>query len=155
MKREAARSPPRSPPLSLRWAANNGHVGAAAALVAAGADVDAAARRRVGLGARRASGPLGDEAEARLFALALPGRPADLDAPDDARPRWVDVDRAGADGETPLYRAAHQGYEDVVRLLLSRRADKGRANARGERPADVVCRGGNHQNAHAIAALLR
>ena len=67
----------------------------------------------------------------------------------------VCVNAKDSAGQTPLYRAAHQGYEDVVRLLLSRRADKGRANARGERPADVVCRGGNHQNAHAIAALLR
>ena len=110
----------------LWWAANNGQLAAAEALVAAGADVDRGSRRG-----------------------------ADVDTPEDTRPKWVDVDRAGGDGETPLYRASFHGYERVVALLLRARADKALASDAGLRPADVVCAGGNKQNANAIAALLR
>ena len=58
-------------------------------------------------------------------------------------------------GMTPLYGAAQFGHVDVVRALLNASADKTIANIDGEKPIDVVCRGGNEQHKDAIVALLR
>ena len=58
-------------------------------------------------------------------------------------------------GETPLWRAAHNGHLDVVRALLNAGADKTIADNNGSKPIDVVCIHGDEQHKDAIVALLR
>ena len=58
-------------------------------------------------------------------------------------------------GDTPLHWAAAWGRLEVVQLLLRHRADKELKDKWGEKPVDIVCKGGNEQHKAAITALLR
>lgn len=52
--------------------------------------------------------------------------------------KGADVNKANRNGETPLYRAAANGFSNVVSLLISKRADVNKANSNGETPLDIA-----------------
>ena len=58
-------------------------------------------------------------------------------------------------GQTPLHPAAYNGHLEVIQLLLRHGADKELKRKDGEKPVNIVCRGGNKEhNKAAITVLL-
>lgn len=99
---------------ALHYAAFFGHAGAAARLLAAGADADATARNPM---------------KVRPIHSAAAARAADVISL--LLDRGAQVDAAQQAGWTALHAAAHHGDAATARLLLARGADPRRANDEG------------------------
>ena len=63
----------------------------------------------------------------------------------------ADLERSTADGTTVLMAAAQAGRAAVVRMLLTRKADPSRANAKGQRALELATAGKHDET----AAMLR
>ncbi len=106
---------------------------AAAVLVRAGADLDAAATHPMGIAAVHAAAASPTGAGLPLVVAA-----------------GARLDAAQSGGFTPLHEAAHRGDADMAALLLAAGADPGRRTDDGRTPADVA-RADGHD---ALAARL-
>lgn len=136
------------PPLLV--ALLNGHAGMARDLLAAGADP--AARGPGDVTAADLAAALGDaELEARLRSpsaaadarLAAAVEANDPSAAAAALAAGAAVDARDPAGWTPLMHAAARGREEIVRLLLERRADPNAAASDGATPLSSAVLGGN------------
>jgi ankyrin repeat protein len=122
---------------AIGLAAHFGHAGVAQDLLAAGADANARSRNTMGVRPIHAAVAHRDAAEALTVVRVLADAGADVNLPQEA-------------GWTALHQAAHRGWTEVVRLLLSRGADRQARNAEGKTPLDMV-----PAEAAETAALLR
>ena len=122
---------------ALGLAAHFGHAGVAQDLLAEGADPNARSSNAMGVRPIHAAVAHRDAAEALAVLRVLLDAGADVNLPQEA-------------GWTALHQAAHRGWTDVVRLLLSRGADRQARSAEGKTPLDTV-----PAEAAETAALLR
>jgi uncharacterized protein len=104
--------------------------GAAALLLRAGADVDAAATHPMGIAAVHAAAASPTGAGLPLAVAA-----------------GADLDAVQSGGFTPLHEAAHRGDEPMAELLLAAGADPARRTDEGRTPAQVA-----HDDGHADLA---
>jgi ankyrin repeat protein len=109
----------------LGLAAHFGHAAVAQDLLGAGADANARSRNPMGVRPLHAALAHRDPAEALAVTRVLLDAGADVNQPQEA-------------GWTALHQAAHRGWTEIVRLLLSRGADPAAPTAEGKSPLDMV-----------------
>jgi len=109
----------------LGLAAHFGHEGVVEDLLASGADANARSRNALGVQPLHAVLAQRDP----KAALAITRRLLDAGA---------DVNSSQQDGFTPLHEAAANAFDEVVRLLLERGADRKARTAGGKSPLDLV-----------------
>jgi uncharacterized protein len=111
------------------------HPAAAAVLLRAGADVDAAAGHPMGVAAIHAAAASPSGAGVALAVAA-----------------GADLDATQSGGFTPLHEAAHRGDAAMTELLLAAGADATRRTDDGRTPADVARADGHHDLATRLDA---
>lgn len=109
---------------------------AAAVLLRAGADVDAAATHPMGIAAAHAAAASPTGAGLVLVVAAR-----------------ADLDRAQSGGFTPLHEAAHRGDDGMVELLLAAGADPERRTDDGRTAGDVARDDGHDDLARRLSAV--